>query len=63
MGPFADAWLDRMSEDELTAFEELVSLPDPELFSLVVEPQTVPHRDNALLERLRAFHSGARDPR
>jgi antitoxin CptB len=63
MGPFADAWLERMNDDELSAFEELVGLPDPELFSLVVEPQAVPERDNALLARLRAFHSGTRDPR
>jgi antitoxin CptB len=63
MGPFADAWLDRMSDDELAAFEELVGLPDPELFSLVVEPQAAPPRDNALLARLRAFHSDTSDPR
>ena len=52
-----------MSDDELTAFEQLVGLPDPELFSLVVEPHAAPEPDNALLARLRAFHLGVHDPR
>jgi len=63
MGPFADAWIDRMSDDELAAFERLVAMPDPDLFSLVIEPHAAPDPDNALLKRLRAFHSGSRDPR
>jgi antitoxin CptB len=63
MGPFADAWLERMSDEELAEFERLVALPDPDLFSLVVEPQAAPEADGALLARLRAFHSGVRDPR
>ena len=63
MGPFADAWIDRLSEDELAEFERLVAMPDPELFSLVVDSQAEPEQANALLARLRAFHSGTRDPR
>ena len=63
MGPFADAWIERMSEDELGEFERLVAMPDPELFSLVVDPQAALEPDNALLTRLRDFHSGTRDPR
>jgi antitoxin CptB len=64
IGPFADAWIERMSADELDAFERLIALPDPDLFALIVAPQAVPEAShNALLGRLRAFHSGARDPR
>ena len=63
MGPFADAWIERMSEDELAEFERLVALPDPDLFDLVIGPQAAPEPGNTLLGRLRAFHSGTRDPR
>ena len=63
MGPFADAWIERLSEDELAEFERLVAMPDPDLFSLVVDPEATLEPDNALLARLRAFHSGTREPR
>jgi len=63
MGPFADAWIDRMSESELAEFERLVALPDPDLFDLVVGPEAAQEPANGLLVRLRAFHSGPRDPR
>ena len=44
-------------------FERLVAMPDPDLFSLVVDPEATLEPDNALLARLRAFHSGTREPR
>jgi antitoxin CptB len=64
IGPFADAWIERMSEDEVDAFEQLIALPDPDLFGLIVAPNAAPEAShNVVLGRLRAFHSGARDPR
>jgi len=63
MGPFADAWIDRMSESELAEFERLVALPDPDLFDLVAGPEAAQAPANGLLARLRAFHSDPRDPR
>jgi len=63
IGPFADAWIDRMSEAELGAFEELLQIPEPELYELVVAPELpVLEQENALLRRLRDFHSAASDP-
>jgi antitoxin CptB len=63
VGRFADAWIERMSERELDDFERLIEMPDPDLFSLVVEPVALPASDvNELLRRLRAFHSVAGDP-
>jgi len=63
IGRFADAWIERMSERELDDFERLIDMPDPELFSLVVEPIALFASDeNALLRRLRAFHFAAGDP-
>jgi len=63
MGPFADAWIDRMSESELAEFERLVALPDPDLFDLFVGAEAAQEPANGLLVRLRAFHSGTREPR
>jgi antitoxin CptB len=64
IGPFADAWIERMSEDELDEFERLIALPDPDLFGLIIAPNAAPGAShNVVLGRLRAFHSGARDPR
>src|SRR4051812_33287630 len=57
IGPFVDAWIDRMSETELEAFEELLRTPEPELYDLVVAP-TAPADETDMLHRLRAFHSG-----
>src|SRR5215475_10603575 len=53
MGPFADAWIDRMSESELAEFERLVALPDPDLFDLVTGPEAAQAPANGLLARLR----------
>jgi len=64
IGRFADAWIERMSEPELHDFEQLIQMPDPDLFSLIVEPVGAPGPDESeLLRRLRAFHSGSGDPR
>jgi antitoxin CptB len=64
VGPFADAWIERMSEDELDAFEQLIALPDSDLFGLIAAPNAAPEAShNVVLGRLRAFHSGASDPR
>jgi antitoxin CptB len=60
IGPFVDAWIDRMSESELDAFEELLQRPEPELYDLVVSP-TPPPDEGEMLRRLRAFHSASRD--
>ena len=63
-GPFADAWIERLSEDELDEFERLIQMPDPDLYGLVVAPDdAVPAPvQSELLRRLRAFHSASRNP-
>jgi antitoxin CptB len=63
IGPFADAWIERMSDADLDGFERLVDMPDPELYVLVVAEEAPPGAEkNELLRRLRAFHSGAHNP-
>jgi antitoxin CptB len=57
MGRFADAALAGMSEAELDQFEQLIELPDHELFGWIMgdgKPRT--DCDTALFKRLKAFH-------
>jgi antitoxin CptB len=62
VGRFADAWIERLSEGELTEYERLIEVPDPDLYAWISGEQAVPARyDTPLLARLRAFHFGAGD--
>jgi antitoxin CptB len=59
MGRFADAWLGRLSDADLSEFERLIEVPDPELYDWLagnVEPRAT--YDTDLLRRMRAFHVG-----
>ena len=63
LGRFADAWIEQLSERELADFEQLILLPDPDLYAWIAGHERPPMRhDCALLQRLRAFHSPPRDP-
>src|SRR5262244_1073954 len=64
MGPFADAWIERLNESELDDYERLVGLPDPDIYAWIAGGTPAPaSQDCELLLRLRAFHSGRRDPK
>lgn len=57
LGRYAEARLDGMSEAELSDFEALLSLPDPELQNWILHGVAVPVPQHAaLIGRLRAFH-------
>jgi antitoxin CptB len=57
LGRFADARLDGLSGEELTAFEALLDVPDPEVLAWVMgEEQVPPEMDNSLVRQLIAFH-------
>jgi antitoxin CptB len=57
MGPFADAWIERLSDSELTAFEALTEVADPDLFAWIIGEALPPAAyDTPVLRRLRAFH-------
>lgn len=57
LGKFADARLATMTEADLTLFEELIQLPDPELQSWVLDPSPMAGSQLApLLDAIRAFH-------
>jgi antitoxin CptB len=62
MGPFADATIADLSDAELTEFETLNDLPDPDLYAWVSGDVPVPPEfDTGLMRKLRAFHSGKAD--
>jgi antitoxin CptB len=63
MGRFADAWIERLSDDELAEYERLMQVPDPDLYSWISGEAPPPASyDTPLLARLRAFHFTPRDP-
>jgi antitoxin CptB len=62
MGRFADACIDRLSDQELDQLELLMEVPDPELFLWVTGERATPATyDTAVLRRMRAFHLGEPD--
>jgi len=65
LGRFADARLDNMSEAELSAFEELLGAPDPDIHFWIMDAAAIPDdRHAALVQELRAFHQlGSRQRR
>jgi antitoxin CptB len=57
LGRFADATLDDLDETELSGFEALLLLPDPDVLSWVTGEFAVPpEADSPLVRRLLAFH-------
>jgi antitoxin CptB len=63
LGRFADAHLDALDDDDLTAFEALLDVPDQVLLAWVTGEMPVPgERDTPFLRRLIAFnHNHAAD--
>jgi antitoxin CptB len=57
VGRFAAAHLPRMSEDELTRFEELLAMPEPDLEAWIMRGGNVEGSTLApLIAEMRAFH-------
>ena len=57
IGRFAQARLAAMSPEALTAFERLLLVPDPNLYDMILHPETAPAGEHQpLVAELRAFH-------
>jgi antitoxin CptB len=57
LGPFADAKVGTLDEGELRAFEELMELPDRDVFAWLTGQAPVPaDHDTSLFRKLRQFH-------
>ena len=61
LGPFADAHADSLDEAGLDAFEELLSVPDNDLYDWLCERRTPPERYRTkLYEQIHDFSRRAR---
>jgi antitoxin CptB len=59
LGRFADAHIADLSEQELDAYEELLDVPDHDLYAWVTNDGFAPPDfDTGLFRRLRDFHRG-----
>jgi antitoxin CptB len=57
MGRFADAHIGELSDAELTEFESLLEIPDPELLAWITGAELAPSGcDSATFRRIRDFH-------
>src|SRR5579863_2210326 len=60
MGHFADQEIAGMSEADLSAFERLLDVPDPDLLAWIMGEAPIPREyDTPVLERLRAGPAAA----
>ena len=57
LGRFADAEIDKLTDDELTEYEQLMEAPDRDLFQwLTGEAPTPPNHDTPIFRRIRDFY-------
>jgi len=60
VGRFADAHIDKLDAAELDQFEQLIEVPNAELYAWIVGNETVPQEhDTEVLHQLMAFHNRA----
>lgn len=58
MGKFCDAHIGGMTEDELAIFEQLIEVPDRDLFAWLTGAEPTPaNHDTKLWRRLQDFHT------
>ena len=58
LGRFADAEIDRLSDDELTVYEALIDAPDREIFSWITGTEATPAEyDTPVFRRIRDFYA------
>ncbi len=63
LGPFADAQIADLTDGELDMLDELMKLPDPQLYDwLTGEAPVPPEYDREVFRKLAAFHKVGRDP-
>jgi antitoxin CptB len=61
MGLFADACLSDLNDAELRDYEQLIEVPDPDLYAWISGEQPAPgHYDTGVFRRLLAFHGTGR---
>jgi antitoxin CptB len=62
LGRFADAEIARLSDGELSDFERLIEVSDPDLYAaLTSDEELAPADSNALFDRIKAFRASGSD--
>ena len=62
LGRFADAEIGSLSDDELGRLEQLIEVPDPDLYAaLTGDTPLVPEYAGALFDRIKAFRARDHD--
>ncbi len=56
LGPFAQAELEELTQDELGDYETLLEAPEPLLYDLLTGKASAPLFDTPVLRRIHAFH-------
>lgn len=60
LGRFADHVLSDLDDGQLDLFEQMLEIPDPELYAWVTSQQPVPpDHDHVIYRALHAFHNAA----
>jgi antitoxin CptB len=60
LGPFADLYVSTFAPDELDWFEELLDVPDQDLYGWILEREPTPAEfDGPLMNKLKAFRDQA----
>ncbi len=58
LGRFADAEIDRLSDDELDELERLIEVPDPDLYAALTGDKPIPpEHAGPLFDRLKRFRA------
>ncbi|KAA0970443.1 succinate dehydrogenase assembly factor 2 [Aureimonas fodinaquatilis] len=58
LGRFADAEIDKLTDDELTIYEHLIDAPDRQLFSWLTGTEETPEEyDTDIFARIRDFYT------
>ena len=62
LGRFADAEISGLSQHELTQFEELMEVPDPDLYAALTGTMPpAPEYAHGLFDRIKSFRSADQD--
>lgn len=60
LGRFADAQIDQLSDDEMDDYEQLMEVPDRDIFRwLTGEEETPQNYDTGVFRRIQEFHATA----
>ena len=63
LGPFADSRAPSLSEDQTLVFEQLLDLPDHDVYGWIVSETAPPPFAADVIGLIRAFHAGGPRPR